>query len=644
MQPKHGQSEDKTSIPAAARRSGRLRRIHRRQATIKDIMAITKSSQQLSTSRSGQIASSIEQTLEKQLPLEDYVETKSIARESSKTTAQSNLSQPPVITKSSPADKESISRLPSSTGEHGLRRKPQARNGRSDKPKSETAVSKKKHNGEASSLKRTQRIPSAPHTALGKGPKPIINPPELEPSDVPLRRVLSEHRGHSTHAFADQKDSMGNKDKLQRLASSLISSEVLKMPSFENEAKDLKPRGHLSRKPNSTKSKSPIEKEPSNSAASLMRSPNITKLKGSEIQIADPASLDFKAIETEQPPVPTLAYGLERALFNPGVYHLQDPRSRVYNFDPYLQTIMPVSEFDFNALKQYITSSRDVTLENLAKQVGKRYIGSTSSMTGVLSHFHFLLSQCREINPSMLSRDFPAPWKKFTALQRAPSAIFLKWQDGVYAIDADKQFATSNILSMLGKSMEKLLTLNTDEFERYRKTNSGQISEEERNAPEAYHYSTMGDFLMRSQLDAYDSRLPGTGMFDLKTRAVVSIRMDASNYEEMRGYEIKSRFGEYESYEREYYDMIRSAFLKYSLQVRMGRMDGIFVAFHNTQRIFGFQYIPLEEMDTAIHGQSDTSLGDQEFKISLDLLNQVLDKATKKFPEQVSEISLHVPL
>ena len=297
---------------------------------------------------------------------------------------------------------------------------------------------------------------------------------------------------------------------------------------------------------------------------------------------------------------------------------------------------MPVAEFDFNALKEYITSSKDESLKRIANEHQKRYVGSTSSMTGALAHFHFLLSQWRPINATMLSKSFPAYLTSFTKLQRAPSAIFLRWKDGSYAIDADKQFANANVLSMLGKSMEKLLTLNTGDYERYRRSSSGEVSEEERLAPESYHYSTMGDFLMRSQLDAHDSRLPGTGMFDLKTRAVVSIRMDVTNYEHGLGYQIKSRQGEWESYEREYYDMIRAAFLKYSMQVRMGRMDGIFVAFHNIERIFGFQYISLPEMDSTIHGQWDTSLGDQEFKLSLDLLNKILDKATKKFPETVS--------
>lgn len=36
---------------------------------------------------------------------------------------------------------------------------------------------------------------------------------------------------------------------------------------------------------------------------------------------------------------------------------------------------------------------------------------------------------------------------------------------------------------------------------------------------------------MRSQLDCYDPRLPGTGVFDIKTRAALPIRMDLMNWE-----------------------------------------------------------------------------------------------------------------
>ncbi|KAI4599769.1 hypothetical protein KJ359_001505 [Pestalotiopsis sp. 9143b] len=352
------------------------------------------------------------------------------------------------------------------------------------------------------------------------------------------------------------------------------------------------------------------------------------------ISVLNADELHLVPIDKPQPPVPCLSYGLERALFNPGVYNLQDPRSKVFNFDPYLANIMPIKEFDFDALKAYITSSKDEALIGVAREHGKKYTGSTSSMTAALSHFHYLLSSWREINSGMMSQEFELPSKNFTNLLRSPAATFLHYKDGVYAIDADKEFDSANVLSMLGKSMEKLLTLPREEYERYRRENSHQISEEERNADEAYHYTGLGDFMMRSQLDAYDPRVPGTGMFDLKTRAVVSIRMDVKGFTQGLGYELRHRQGNWESYEREYHDMIRAAFLKYSLQVRMGRMDGIFVAFHNTQRIFGFQYIPIDEMDLSLHGTTDTTLGDKEFKLSLSLFNKLLDRATEKFPKQ----------
>ncbi|KFY52871.1 hypothetical protein V496_08100 [Pseudogymnoascus sp. VKM F-4515 (FW-2607)] len=348
--------------------------------------------------------------------------------------------------------------------------------------------------------------------------------------------------------------------------------------------------------------------------------------------------LKLVPVEKPQPPVPGLVCGLERVLFNQGVYRLRDPHTRVYNFDPYLESITPVKEFDYNALKEYITSSRDKTLIDTAVTEGSKYTGSTSSMTSALAHFHYLLSKWRPVNHDQLSRGFPNPLASFTAIQRAPAGIFLRRRDGVYAIDANKGFDTSNVLQWLGKSMEKFLTSDKEEYRKYRKEHSHTLTDDDKNSPESYHYTTFGDFLMRSQLDAHDPRLPGTGMYDLKTRAVISIRRDATDYEEGLGYEITSRHGEYDSYEREYYDMARSAFLKYSLQVRMGRMDGIFVAFHNTERIFGFQYLPLPEMDQSLHGSTDTTLGDSEFKVSLDLMNKVLDRATEKFPEESLEV------
>ncbi|KAK6350730.1 hypothetical protein TWF718_003915 [Orbilia javanica] len=328
-----------------------------------------------------------------------------------------------------------------------------------------------------------------------------------------------------------------------------------------------------------------------------------------------------------------LSHGLDRVLFNPGVTFLRDPRSRVYNFDPYLDSIMPVDEFDFDALGDYITSSKDTTLIDLARESNRKYVGSTSSMTSILSHLHYLLSRWRPINVKMLSKGFVAESENFTRLSRLPVSVILRWKDGIYAIDQDKEVdSMETILLFLGRSMEKMLTLPPEVFQKYHKSASHEIPEEVKNARERYHYTGFGDLLFRSQLDAHDDRLPGTGVFDLKTRGVISIRMNAAEPAVGWGYQIKTADGQFESFEREYYDLIRSAFMKYSLQVRMGRMDGCFVAYHNTKRIFGFQYISIDEMDEALHGTPE--IGDQEFKLSLKLLNEALNRATEKYPGQ----------
>ncbi|KAJ1805261.1 hypothetical protein LPJ56_005413, partial [Coemansia sp. RSA 2599] len=307
--------------------------------------------------------------------------------------------------------------------------------------------------------------------------------------------------------------------------------------------------------------------------------------------------------------VPKLRHGLERVLFSPGVHCLEDPHSGVYNFDPYIRNITQPDEFDYDKLTPYITSSKDETLMGYARQCDKKFVGSTSSMTHVLSHLYFAISAGKGPDISSLSMAFADMPTNFTRGMRYPASIALRYHDGVYGIDADKSFdVKDSILSVLGKSLEKLLTSSPKEFEMYKKQNSWKV----KDIPEEnYHYTQFGEFVLRSQLDCRDDRLPRR-TFDLKTRGSLAIRMDLQNYEVSKGYQIKTMKGRLQSFEREYYDMIRSAFLKYNFQTRIGNMDGIFVAYHNTARMFGFQYIPRREMDNIIYGNEAT--GNKAFK------------------------------
>lgn len=66
-------------------------------------------------------------------------------------------------------------------------------------------------------------------------------------------------------------------------------------------------------------------------------------------------------------------------------------------------------------------------------------------------------------------------------------------------------------------------------------------------------------------------------------------------------------------------------------------MDGCFVAYHSTQRFFGFQYVSIPEMDVALFGSSQA--GDQVFKLSLGFLETILLEAKDCYPGQSMKLT-----
>lgn len=379
-----------------------------------------------------------------------------------------------------------------------------------------------------------------------------------------------------------------------------------------------------------------------------------------EAQTYDPEKIPMQAVPgpADQPMAPHLHHDLDRALFSPGVHVLKDPRTNIYNFPPYLESIMSIRDFDFSHVPPFVPSSQDKTLSGIAFDQNKKYTASTSSLTSVLTHFHFLISRNREPSGQVLSRHFHRKPVSFSYSTKKPVSMFLRYHPDTksYSLDSDKTQDEEIILSLLGQVLEAKLTVPDKEFQSYAK--SDEPSEPTEPPRSTYHYSTCGDFVMRSQIDCYDPRLPGTGVFDLKTRAVCAVRHDI-DYAQIRDgsdYQITRLKGLYESYEREMYDLIRSTMFKYSLQARIGRMDGIFLAYHNIKKMFGFQYLPLEEMDKIFHstglrqGKEDIEpsdqpsvVADEEFRISMKLLSDALNRVIFKYPQQSVNIVFKAP-
>jgi len=145
--------------------------------------------------------------------------------------------------------------------------------------------------------------------------------------------------------------------------------------------------------------------------------------------------------------------------------------------------------------------------------------------------------------------------------------------------------------------------------------------------------------ILRSQLDCHEPGLPGEDkVFDLKARAVAPIRYNLDNYKNNNKYQIKRMTG-LGSYEQEYYDMIRSVFIKYCFQARIGKMAGILVTYHNTSEIMGFQYITLSAMEQQVFGTS--AFAEVSFKVITTLMNKLLDFITSKFPNETLRLLVH---
>ena len=263
---------------------------------------------------------------------------------------------------------------------------------------------------------------------------------------------------------------------------------------------------------------------------------------------------------------------------------------------------------------------------------------STSTISSALSHFYYCLSNFKSPHFDGLTYSYDAEPLKYMLSQRKPNTVFMRMVDtrrGVYSIDNDSGFIEpSNMVHLkMGKYMEDMLTSPASSFRgKFLKPQGGAFHEglqrrrKEPQREDYYHYTKVNNLVLRSQIDCRKRELsPGEEptVFELKTRAACVLRYDIPNYIDYLDYRIVKNKGRHSSFEREYYDLIRGGFLKYLLQCKIGRMDGAFIAYHNTQRIFGFEYVKLQEMEQRVFGCSQFS--NIIFQCSLTLLEKVLD-------------------
>lgn len=70
-------------------------------------------------------------------------------------------------------------------------------------------------------------------------------------------------------------------------------------------------------------------------------------------------------------------------------------------------------------------------------------------------------------------------------------------------------------------------------------------------------------------------------------------------------------------------------------------MDGIFTAYHNTQKMFGFEYISLKDMEENLF--SSQQKADILFSFSMQIMNRILNEITAMYPEQDTKVFIAAP-
>lgn len=379
----------------------------------------------------------------------------------------------------------------------------------------------------------------------------------------------------------------------------------------------------------------------------------------------DSLPLDTSVAEPRSPAetgVPMLASALRDMVLQRGPC-----RTDAVTAHPHFHTIPDLEDVNIGHFQSFTRPSHDVRLIEIAAAHACEYVASSSSSTGAISHLWMAFLGNTDLHLHQLSSSFHGRRWHPTAGARCPAIIALKkrvvrrgklveraqsleslvagqsltslfpGESGdesdrvVWCIDRapspEPVMLHKNVLSHYGHVIERLLTMEPEHFQALL---SGQGE-----APIAgFRYTKLSSVMCRSQLDCYDPALPHSPthstVFDLKSRAVAPIRYDVQSYQQFRDYEIRSLTGLHSSFESEYYDLARSAFLKYMLQCRMGGMNGIMLAFHNTSKILGFQMIEREEMEAAVCGRRHArALADQCWNASVRLLSAIKDRVLR---------------
>jgi hypothetical protein len=334
---------------------------------------------------------------------------------------------------------------------------------------------------------------------------------------------------------------------------------------------------------------------------------------------------------------PALKHNLHKIIRVDGIYPVDEVVK--LNGSSFIKTIPPHNDEIMSRFPAYKPPSQDDQLLKTGMSLGAKFVTGSSSITEAMEHIYFHLSNFKSPDITGLGKNYDNKNMNYMSAYRKPITFMLRklGDSGIYAVDGDEGVMPDEhvILLNMGIILEAMFTTDEKPFMKVMDTSLNLSKEEAEkllNPSRSYRFRRLGDILVRSQIDCEGIADDGEYfVFEIKTRALAPLRYDYSNYTKYLDYKIEKRAGVDSSFEREYFDIIRSVILKYFFQIKLGRMDGAFVAYHNTLENYGFEYIKLKEMEKRLFGNSE--FGGVAMKSCASILEKILKYIVSVFPK-----------
>lgn len=130
--------------------------------------------------------------------------------------------------------------------------------------------------------------------------------------------------------------------------------------------------------------------------------------------------------QNEKDCLPSLQNSLDILPKCPGIFPIESICQLDKRLKPFFSRMPAYSQINEAVIAPYFPPSTDKNLARLAEKAGAKYLTSTSTITSVLSHVYYSLSNYKSPHFNELTQAYDKEPMKFMVSQRKPNTVFLR--------------------------------------------------------------------------------------------------------------------------------------------------------------------------------------------------------------------------